>query len=59
MFKGLEVIEKVRLLFWRPSNSMKGESYLFSGYKQTKEVSLVYFDCKVRQDTYGWCIFNL
>ena len=46
-------------MFWKANDSMKGKCYLFSGYKQRKNLCLVYLECKQQQDRYGWCIFKL
>ena len=44
---------------WTPKYSMKGKCYLFSGYKQRKNVCLVYLECKLQEDRYSWCIPKL
>ena len=59
IFRGFEVKEKKRLMFWRPKHSMKGRYYLFSGYKQRNNVCLVYLECKVKEDRDGWYTFKL
>ena len=59
IYRGCEVRRKLRLMFWVPKNSMKGKCHVFSGSKQRNKVCLVYLECKLQQDTYGWCIFKL
>ena len=59
IFRGFEARKKVRLMFWRPKDSMKGKCYLFRDYKQRNKARLVYLECKQQQDIYGWCIFNI
>ena len=34
------------LLFWRPKDSGKRTGYVFTAYKQTKKVRLVYLECR-------------
>ena len=48
-------------MFWKPKDSMKGISYVFTFYKQRNNMCLVYLECKVQQDSFGWCSckFNL
>ena len=41
IFRVLEVRKKVGLMFWRPKDTMKDKSYVFSGYKQRNKVCLV------------------
>ena len=53
IISGFEVRKKVRLMFSRPKDSMKGKCYPFSGYKERNKVPLVYFGCKLQQDSYG------
>ena len=38
---------------------MKGKCDVFSGYKQTIKVGLVYVESKLKLDKYGWCIYKL
>ena len=38
---------------------MKGKCSAFSHYKQRNKVSLVYLDCKLEHDRYGWWISKL
>ena len=59
IFRGLEVRGKLRLMFWRPKDSMKGKNYVLSGYKKTNKVFLVYLNCKLQQQGYDCCIFKL
>ena len=59
IFRGLEVRTNVRLMLWRPNDSIKGKCDFFSGYKQTSKLSLLCLECKLQQDRYGWCIYNL
>ena len=59
IFRDSEVRKKLRFMFWRPNDSMKGKCYVFSGYKQRNKLCLVYLECKLQQDSYGWCIFKL
>ena len=42
IFRGFEVRRKVRLMFWRPKDSMKGKRSVFCGYKQRNKVCLMY-----------------
>ena len=58
-FRGFEVRRKVRLKFWRQKDSMKGKCYPFSGFKQRNKAYLVYLECKLQEDSYGWCSFKL
>ena len=46
-------------MFWRAKDSMKRKCYFFSGYKQRKNMCLVYLEWKLQQDRYRWCIFKL
>ena len=46
-------------MFWRPKDTMKAKPYFFSGYKQRKNVSLMYLKCKLQQHRYGCCILKL
>ena len=46
-------------MFSRPKDSRKNKCYIFSGYKERSKVCLVYLECKLQQDSYGWCIFKL
>ena len=46
-------------MFWKPKDSMKGKCYIFSSYKQTNKVCLVYLEWKLQQDSYGWYILKL
>ena len=59
VFGGFEGRKKVQLMFSRPKNNMKGKCYSFSDYKQRNKVCLVYLECKLRQDSYEWCIFKI
>ena len=54
-----EVRTKVRLMFWRWNDSMKGKYHVFIGYKQRNKVCLVYLECKPQKDRYGWSIYKL
>ena len=38
---------------------MKVKFCVFSCYKQTNKVCLVYLECKLQQDSIAWCIFKL
>ena len=38
---------------------MKNKCDVFNGYKQRNKVRLVYLECKLQQDSYGWCFFSL
>ena len=39
-------------MFWMPNDSLKGNSYNFSCYKQGNKVSLVYLENKLQEDKY-------
>ena len=45
-------------MFCTPKDSRKGQCYVFSVYKERNNVSLVYLDCKLQQDTYSCSIFK-
>ena len=45
--------KKVRLMFGRPKYSMESKCYVYSGYKQRRNVCLLYLECKFQQDSYG------
>ena len=38
---------------------MKGKYYVFCSHKQKNKVFFVYLECKLQQDSYGWCILKL
>ena len=59
IFRKNEERKKIRLIYWRPKNSMKGKCYVFSDCKHRNNVSLLYLECKLQQDRYGWCISEL
>ena len=40
------------------NDSFKGRCYVFSSYKLTNKVCLVYSECKQQQHKYGLCIFK-
>ena len=44
-------------MFWGTGGSMKDKCSDFSGYKQRNKVYLVYLECKLREVSYGSCIF--
>ena len=46
-------------MFSEPKKCMKGKCLVFKDYKQKNKVCLVYLEFKLRQDSYGWCIFKL
>ena len=46
-------------MFKTKKDSMRRKCYVFGAYKQWNEVSLVYLECQVLQDRYGWCISKL
>ena len=45
-------------MFWGWNDSMKGKCHVFSGYKQRNKVCLVYLECKLQKDRYGWRIYK-
>ena len=59
IFTGAQGRKKVPLMFWKPKDSMKGISYVFSGYKEINNQCLGYLENKLEQDSHGWCIWNL
>ena len=59
VLRGFEVKKKVGLTFGKANESLKGKSQVCSGYKQKNKLCLVYFECKLQQHSYGWCIFKL
>ena len=52
MFAGFTARKKVRVMFSRPKDSMKGKCYVFSGYKQKNKVRFVNLDYKLEHDMY-------
>ena len=42
-----------------PKESIRGEWYVFSSYKQRNKVYFLYLKCKLQQDSYVWLIFLL
>ena len=50
---------KVRLIFLGTEDSMKGKCYVFSASNEKKKVWYIYLECKLREDSYDWCIFKL
>ena len=46
-------------MFWRPKESMKGNCYVFSGYKQRKKFGFVNLEHKLQHDMYRWSVFRL
>ena len=46
----------MRLLFWRPKESMKGKSYVSSSDKKRSKVLLLYLECTVEQERHCWCM---
>ena len=59
IFRHFKLSTKVRLMFWRTKDRMKGKCYVFSGYKQWNELCFFYLECKLQQDSYGWCFSKL
>ena len=52
------LLRKVRLMFWRQKESMKGKCYVFGGYKERNNACLVYLKCKLQRDRYEWWVFK-
>ena len=52
IFAGFTARKKVRVMFSRPKDSMKGKCYVFSGYKQKNKVRFVNLDYKLEHDMY-------
>ena len=58
MFRGFKVRKKVRLMFSRPKDSMKGKRSVLRSHKQRIKVLMVYLERKLQQYSYRWCIFK-
>ena len=46
-------------MFWRPDHSMKVNWDVLRDYKETSKVCFVYLECKLQQDRYVWCMFDV
>ena len=46
-------------MFWKPNDSIKNKSYVFSGYKQRSKMCLAYLQDELYQDRCGWWIYKL
>ena len=44
---------------WRPKDSIKNKSYVFSGLKRKSNACMVYLERKLKQESYGWSIYDL
>ena len=42
----------MRLFFWMPKENMKGKCYVFSGHKKRNNISWMYLECKLEQDSW-------
>ena len=59
MCRDFEVRKDVPIDVVKGKRIMKEKWYVFAGYKQRNNVWLIYLECKLQQDRYGWCIFKL
>ena len=48
IFRLFEVRKKVRLMFWKPKDSMKAKCYVFSDYKQRNKLCFLYSECQLQ-----------
>ena len=55
----LEVRKNVRLMFWMRKEYKKDKCYLFSGYKESNKLWLMYLERKPQEKRYGSYIFKL
>ena len=59
MCRDFEVRKDVPIDVVKGKRIMKEKCYVFAGYKQRNNVWLIYLECKLQQDRYGWRIFKL
>ena len=46
-------------MFWKLKGSMKCKWFAWSSYKQRNNVYLLFLECELQHERYGWWIFEL
>ena len=58
IFIGFQGKKKATIDVFMAKSNMKHKCSISNFYKQRKKVSSVYLECKLKEDSYSWCLFK-